>query len=413
LIQRGIVTGLCTGGTDVIDCGVTSTPATLVALKKLRHNAAIVVTGSHVPPPTTGILFFLDDTGEMDELGEESVESILRSEQWRKAPAADVGSVETLDVLEIYEEQMRQFLGGIGDYRIVVDAGNGAAWATLPKVLMNAGCQVTTINGIPDGTFPSRSPHPQPSSLMELARVVKETKADLGVGTDSDGDRALFATAGGEVLWGDITSAILARSELKAQGGGRIIITINTSSLVQYVAVKLGGKVVATKVGPPAMAQALRKYSDAIFATEESGKHIWPGILLYGDAALATGKLLRTMREEQKSLEELHHALPRFHQLKSTVPCPEQLKAEALRNILETWKSKGEGEVLTVDGLKVTYPNLSWFLIRPSGTEAVFRCHSESPDRDEARRLILEAEEYVHQGIERAKVQFNAKSLGA
>lgn len=412
-IQRCVIAGVCSGGIDVVDCGVTSTPATLVALKSLRHKAAIVVTGSHIPPPTTGILFFLDDTGEMDEVGEERVESLLRSEQWRRAPAADVGSVQTLDVLEIYEEEMHRSLGRVSGYRIVVDPGNGAAFSTLPKVLMNAGCEVITINGNPDGTFPSRSPHPQPSSLMDLARTVKETKADLGVGTDSDGDRALFATTNGEVLWGDITSAILAGSELKARGGGRVITTINTSSLVQFVTRQLGGEIVATKVGPPAIAQALRKYDDAIFATEESGKHIWPGVLLYGDAALATGKLLGTMREEQKSLEELHGDLPRFHQLKSTVPCPEHLKTEALRIVLETWKARGEEEMLTVDGLKVTYPNLSWFLIRPSGTEAVFRCHSESPDKDEAQRLILVAEDQARQGIERAKLRFSPRRVAA
>jgi len=98
LIQKAVISGLPDGGINVLNCGVATTPATLVALKKLRHKAAVMVTGSHVPAPTTGLLFFLDDTGEMGRQGEERVEAYFRSTKSSRVPENERGAIETFDV---------------------------------------------------------------------------------------------------------------------------------------------------------------------------------------------------------------------------------------------------------------------------------------------------------------------------
>lgn len=407
LLQKAVMSGLWAGGIAVLDCGIVPTPATLFALKKLQYKAAVMVTGSHVPTPTTGMLFFLDDTGEMDSRGEGRVEGVFRSEQWRRMPRNEAGSIGRLEILDIYQNEIRRELGSLGKYRVVVDPGNGATCATLGRILEDLGCEVLTINGLPDGTFPSRSPYPHPSTLGQLASTVKDAKADLGVGTDSDGDRALFVTEDGHVLWGDITGALFVKNELEIHGGGRIISTVNTSGLVQLLCQRYGGNLTVTRVGPPAIAEALRNHRDVIFATEESGKHIWPHAILYGDAALAAGKLLQIMKSEDKSLQELQSELPRFHQFKSTIPCPERLKSQAFRGVLDMWKPPKDVQISTIDGLKATYPDLSWFLVRPSGTEPIFRCQSEGQNLHEARRLFEMATELVRNAI--AKAENNRK----
>jgi phosphomannomutase/phosphoglucomutase len=403
IIQKAVMSGLSAGGLHVLDCGVVPTPAALFAVKALRYEGSVMVTGSHVPAPTTGILFFLDDTGEMDSSGEERVEDIFRSEQWRKVPTNERGSVGKLDIPELYWSEIRHQFRSLSGYRVVVDPGNGATCGTIGLILNDLGCEVITINGRPDGTFPSRSPYPHPSTLGQLSSAVKAAKADLGVGTDSDGDRALFATENGQVLWGDITGALFVRKELEARGGGRIVSTVNTSSLVHLLCQQYGGTLTVTKVGPPAIAEVLRNQKDVIFATEESGKHIWPEVILYGDAALATGKLLEIMKHEQKSLEKLQSELPKFHQFKSTIPCPERLKPQVFKLIMESWKPSKDAQMLTIDGLKVIYPDRSWFLVRYSGTEPIFRCQSESPNLNEARKLHETATELVRSAIARAE----------
>jgi phosphomannomutase/phosphoglucomutase len=410
-IQKAVMSGLSAGGLDVLDCGVVPTPAALFAVKKLRYEASVMVTGSHVPAPTTGMLFFLNDTGEMDSSGEERVEDIFGSEQWRTVPTSEQGSVGRLEISELYHDEIRQQLKSLRGYRVVVDPGNGATCGTIGPILKDLGCEVITINGRPDGTFPSRSPYPHPSTLGQLSSTVSAARADIGVGTDSDGDRALFATEYGQILWGDITGALFLRNELRAHGGGQIVSTVNTSGLVNLLCQQYGGTLTVTRVGPPAIAEALRKKKDVIFATEESGKHIWPEVILYGDAALATGKLLEIMDREHKSLERLQSELPKFHQFKSTIPCSERLKTQAFRFILESWKPSKDAEMSTIDGLKVTYPNLSWFLARYSGTEPIFRCQSESPSLDEAGKLHEMATELVRSAI--AKAESNKMHAGS
>jgi phosphomannomutase/phosphoglucomutase len=404
LIQITLMSGLLAGGVEVIDCGVVPTPALLFALKKEGFTAAVSVTGSHNPPEMTGMLFFLSDSGELDQIAENEFERIFQLERWRGLSRRKAGSLRSLDITETYLNELQKQLGNVGGYRVVVDPGNGAAFQTLRVALQRQGCEVLTINGTPDGRFPARSPYPQPSTLSQLSKAVQEGKADLGVGTDSDGDRALFVTESGEVLWGDVTGALFARDELRRGGGGRIITTVNTSSLIQLLCQEYGGKVTVTRVGPPAMVEALRSHDDAIFAVEESGKYIWPKILLYGDAALAAGKLLQIMKRENKTLEELQCDLPRLHRLKGTVPCADELKSKALEAAQEMWKEEEtDAKVLTIDGLRVSYPDFSWFLLRASGTEPVLRCYGEGRSIEDARRLLGVATGLAQRSIEKAR----------
>jgi phosphomannomutase/phosphoglucomutase len=288
-------------------------------------------------------------------------------------------------------------------YKVVVDPGNGATCATLGNALAAFGCRVSAINGEPDGRFPARRPNPELATLEKLAQTVKGNNADFGVGTDSDGDRAIFVSERGVVLWGDLTSAVFAKREIEQHSGGTIITTINTSSIVRIVCQQGGTQLVVTKVGPPAMAEALRSSGDVIFATEESGKHIWPNIILYGDAALASGNLLQIMNEQGKSLAELVDVLPKLYQQKSVIECPDNLKLNVTKLILESWNRDAETHISTLDGLKVEYPDLTWFLVRASGTEPLLRCSAEGKSNDEARVLLERAEALARNAIDKAK----------
>ncbi|HUK51001.1 MAG TPA: hypothetical protein VLV18_08180 [Terriglobales bacterium] len=401
LIENALISGLLAGGVDVWDCGIVPTPALLFAVKRLKHSGGIIVTGSHTPTSTTGLLFFLADTSELDEQDELRFEEQFRVEKPKRMPWNEIGSLRPVDISETYFEELRKQLGELGGFRVVVDPGNGSACGTLRRVLENTGCEVLSINDNPDGTFPARSPYPQPSTLSQLASKVSEVKADLGVGTDSDGDRALFAKQG-SVLWGDITCAIFVKNELRTHKGGRIITTINTSNVIRLLCQLYGGRLTVTRVGPPAMAEALRREKGALIATEESGKYIWPEILMYGDAALATGKLLQIMKSEQKSLAELEGELPRFYQFKSIIPCPDEMKHRALAYAVGRWKN-AQNEVSTIDGVKVNYSNHSSFLLRASGTEPNLRCYAESPNEEEAARLFEIVNNLAHESLERAK----------
>jgi len=401
-IQALLMKGLLDGGVDVTDCGITPTPALLFAQKEAKASGGVMVSGSHTPANIAGLLFFLSDTGEMDPSGQRSFENLYGSKPWNQSPPTR-GSLQSSNIIEQYLREVAERMGRIDGYRVVVDPGNGATCLTLPKALEAFGCQVTTINGEPDGRFPSRPPNPQPSTLNQLSRAVRDANADFGIGTDSDGDRAIFVTSDGIVRWGDATSALFAKQELERRHGGTIVTTVNTSSMLKTLCQEYGGELLVTRVGPPAIAEALRKNKEVIFATEESGKHIWPDIILYGDAALAAGKLLHILKESEMNLEQLLAALPEFYQLKLELECGDALKPEIMKRINELWKGDESTQSSSLDGLKVEYPDLSWFLIRTSGTEPLLRCSAEGRTMNEAKILLTRAKDLTVKAIEEAK----------
>jgi len=401
-IQNAFMNGLLTEGVDVVDCGLAPTPAMLFAVKERKASAGVIVSGSHTPPEIAGLLFFLSDTGEMDSSGEKAFENIYHSEPWLQAPPQPKGTLESTDIIEPYLKEIARRVGSIGGYRVVADPGNGATCGTLPKALEAFGCSVTTINGTPDGRFPSRSPNPHPSTLTQLARTVKETKADFGVGTDSDGDRAIFITENGLVLWGDLSGALFAENELEQRHGGTVVTTVNTSNIIKIICQQHKGRLIVTRVGPPAIAEAMRSTEYTVFATEESGKHIWPRFLLYGDAAFASGKLLQIMRDRNMGVESLHESLPRLYQQKSTLNCRDDLKAQTMKFVLDLWEADGRAVASTLEGLKVEYPDLTWFLIRTSGTEPLLRISAEGKSINEASALLARATELARKAMSKA-----------
>jgi phosphomannomutase/phosphoglucomutase len=403
-LQARLTQGLMKGGLDVVDCGVVPTPALLFVMKNAKATAAVIVSGSHTPAKTAGLLFFLADTGEMDPRDESAFEHHYHSEPWFQSSAEKKGSLESLEIIESYLGIVANEIRHVSGYKVVVDPGNGATCATLPRALESLGCSVITINEKPDGRFPSRPPNPQPSNLSQLAQTVRETKADFGVATDSDGDRAIFATTEGHVLWGDLTSALFARNELEKDRRGTVVTTANTSSIVKLMCQQLGGQLIVTKVGPPAIAEALRTHEHVIFATEESGKHIWPKVILYGDAVLAGGKLLQIMSEHRMSLQQLVDTLPRLYQVKSELECPDELKASAMNFVNDLWKGDNNSEGSRLDGLKVEYRDLTWFLVRTSGTEPLLRCSAEGKSMEEARALLAKATNLAVAAISKARM---------
>jgi len=386
-VQKAVESGLMAGGVDVVDCGVAPTPSVLYFLLREGLDGAVVVTGSHTIAPIVGLLFFQRDGGEISPKDQLHVEKIYFKGKLVPVPWNRLGRYEMGSPLPHYEEAVIGLvnLKKVSGYRIVVDPGNGASSACLAKVLSSAGCHVWAINDVPDGRFPNRPPYPRREVLASLIKEVRERKADLGVATDGDGDRAVFVTEKGKVVWGDVTGALFAREELRERPGGTVVTSINSSDLIHDVC-RGKGKIVVTRVGPPAIIDALRNDVNAVFGFEETGKFIWPGSLLYGDCALSTLKMLSLMNGLGMSLHEAKEDLPRYHMIKRAYRCSESLKGPLLQKVYESLKKEGVS-LSTTDGVKARYPDGSWLLLRPSGTEPFFRCYAEARSAHRALEL--------------------------
>jgi len=398
VIKSAIVAGLLAGGIDIVDFRVTSTPAILHATKKGQLDGAVAVTGSHTPPEIHGVLFFKGNTAELFEEEEKKIEELVFGESFRIVDMCRVGHVSTADAEKAYIDNILDIFGegSFKGYKIVLDAGHSPAVRVLTRIFKLLGCGVIVINENIDGKFPKRPPNPLPQYLSELRRIVVKEGADLGIAIDGDGDRAVFVDERGNIIAPDYIGALLAKYELLKRKG-TIVCPVNTSSVIDYVVRKYGGRYVFTKVGPPAMAEALVRIPDAIFAFEETGKYIWPQNIYYGDPAYATGKLLQLI-SEYAPLSQLVSEFPVLFQEKIAIPCPDHLKSHVLNVLLNRLKRAENMKLILVDGIKAVFENGDWILLRPSGTEPVFRCFIEtsSPNRlkclkEYALKLIKEA----------------------
>ncbi len=392
IVEMSLISGLLAGGVNVLEVGVAPTPAILWSISELDADGAIVCTGSHTPSEIVGILFFKKDTAELDRSEEATFEEIFFGEKYRRVPWNEVGLFEYVDVEDIYIEKISEITDRSLDGKVVVvDPGNGAASGILKEILERVGLDVVAINDVPDPRFPRRDPFPRPSNLEKMGKLVRSIDAEFGIATDGDGDRAIFAAENGEVYWGDISGALFAIDAIRYRKVSRIVVTINTSSIVEIVARDLGGAVYYCDVGPPAIASKMKEVG-AKLGLEESGKYIWSDAIYYGDAALAAIRMLEFLEREGRSMSEIVRELPVRYLTKDAVDCVDDIKEKVTEVVFEKLKQSEMGTFRNVvwihNGFKVFYEDDSWLLFRPSGTEPKYRIHAEADTYEKSEKML-------------------------
>ena len=386
MLKHAITAGLLSSGCDVVDLGILPTPAIQYAVRNY-YDGGIIVTASHNPPKFNG-LKFVDEfgIGTPDDM-EIAVEEMYFDSEPKRVSWDKIGKVyhnETIIDEYIKETLKRVDVEAIRSRRlkVVVDCGSGAGSYTAPYLLKALGCEVTTLNCQADGFFPGRDPEPIEPNLQDLIATVKDLGADIGLAHDGDADRTICIDEKGNFVLGDKTFALVEKQMLKENNGGIIVTTVATSQAIYDVAEEFGGEVIATAVGDLLVARKL-KDTDGLFGGEENGGLIFPDFVYGSDAAMTVAKLLEILAKEGRPFSELVAELPVYYQEKLKIECPDDEKEEVMSKIAEEIKTTTDFELDTTDGVKILKDD-GWVIIRPSGTEPIFRCFAESDSMDKA-----------------------------
>ncbi len=399
MLSRAVAAGLMAAGAEVIDLGMVPTPC---AQYYVYHHGGlkggVVITASHNPREFNGIKA-LDAKGmEMSKEEEDAIEGIYFEETYKTADWSSVGALRNdTSAVDLY---LRGVLSQVDveairkrKLTVVADPANGAGCATTPYLLRTLGCRVLTLNGQPDGAFPGRLPEPTVDHLGDLMRIVVEAHADLGVAHDGDADRAIFVDEKGAYLYGDRSLALLARSELAAHGG-LVVTPVSTSSVLEDVVREAGGKLLRTKVGSPIVARAMLEQG-AVFGGEENGGIIFPAHQFCRDGGMTIAKMLEVLAKEAKPLSALVAALPQYNLHKAAVEVPVERRQAVLAALVALAKGR---QVDTTDGVKI-HESDGWVLVRPSGTEPLFRVYAEARTAARAEALAKEGTELVRRAL--------------
>ncbi len=401
MLARAVASGLMSAGCDVIDLGIVPTPCAQYFVAKAAHlKGAVVVTASHNPREFNGIKA-IDSLGmEMGREDEEAIESVFFEARYHVAPWSEVGAVRIDDSAgHRYLEDIRSRVDVEAirkrAFTVVVDPGNGAGCLVTPYLLQSLGCRVLSLNGQPDGAFPGRMPEPILEHLGDLMRIVPEAHADLGVAHDGDADRAIFVDESGAFLHGDKSLALLARAVIRERGG-TVVTPVSTSSLIDDVVRQAGGKVVRTRVGSPIVARTMFD-TGAAFGGEENGGVIFPDHQFCRDGAMAVAKMLELLARATESLSGLAAGLPQYHIAKANVPVPAAQREAVLKHLIGLVKGR---DIDTTDGVKIRESDGA-VLVRPSGTEPVFRVYAEGKTAERAAALAAEGVGLVKKALGR------------
>jgi len=404
MMARAVIAGLNATGCDVLFAGMAPTPALQYAVKQHKTDGAVIITASHNPPEYNGIKVVWNDGIELSRQQEIEVENIFFDEKARYAEWNHMGTTRDLHgTIDEYVEAIKKHVNAARiakkRYHVAVDAANSVGNLAIPTLLRDLGCKVTTINGNINGTFSGRTPEPRPENLRDLAATVKALIADLGVAYDGDADRSIFIDENGEIHWGDKTFGLVEKYFLKDNLGEKIVTPVSSSTLVKDIADAYGGEIVWTKVGSVTVSQTMKKLKAKLGGEENGG-------IFYGphqpvrDGAMATALILDIMAKTGKKLSKLLRELPKYFIEKGKVECPENIKEKVLEKLVEQMKGLN---ISTIDGVKVWFRDKSAILIRPSGTEPIYRLYAEARTEEKALQLINEYGLKLKRIVERLK----------
>jgi len=391
MLARAVIAGLNASGCDVLFAGMAPTPTLQYAVKNRKLDGAVIITASHNPPEYNGIKVVWNDGIELSREQEINVENIFFNDKiaytkWDKLGKTD----EIVGIVDEYIEAIKKHVDVAKitkkHYHIVVDAANSVGNLTGPHLLRELGCRVTTINGNIDGTFSGRLPEPTPKNLEDLALTVKAVGADLGVAYDGDADRSVFADEHGEIHWGDKTFALVEKQFLRENPNEKIVTPVSSSTLIKDIADKYDGEIVWTKVGSVTVSQTMKKIK-AKLGGEENGGIFYGPHQSVRDGAMATALILDVMAKTGEKLSRLLGELPKYFIEKGKIECKEEIKQKVLEKLVELTRNLN---ITTIDGVKIWFGDKSAILIRPSGTEPIYRLYAEAKNREKAAQLVNE-----------------------
>jgi len=392
MLKSAAIAGALSTGLNVIDVGTLPTPSIQFYVRDYA-DAGIVITASHNPREYNGIKLIAGDGTEFPRDGEKEIEKIYYSGKYSIVSWEKTGSFRTDSGANDY--YIRNIINSVDAetirscrLKVVIDTGCGAGSLTLPFLLRELGCNVLTLGAQPDGIFPWRNPEPTPDALTELSKLVKMTGADFGAAHDGDADRIVFIDENGEFLNEEVLLAMMAKYMLECEKGP-LVTPVSSSQRMADVAKDAGVELYWTAVGSINVARKMMEVG-AVFGGEGNGGLIFPKHQYCRDGAMTCAKILEILAKGNR-LSELAKSVPHYFNAKTKIP------SVNIHTTMEIVKNEASGlgyKMDTIDGIKIWYED-GWVLIRPSGTEPIFRIFAEAKKQERAEELMQEGLQMV------------------
>ena len=375
-LSEALISGLIESGCHVVNIGMVPSPVVYFATHTKAATSGVMITGSHNPAEYNGLKIMI--AGET--LSAEKIQS-LYTRILENDFKTGSGTSTSINIDQDYINTIKSDINLEKELNIVIDCGNGVAGNIAPQLFEALGVKLSKLFCLVDGRFPNHHPDPsKPKNLEDLIQEVIETKADLGLAFDGDGDRLGLIDNKGKIIWADQQMMLYAKDVLSRNKGAKIIFDVKCTSLLPKVISDNGGEPIMSRTGHSFIKKKLKE-TNAALAGEMSGhiffKERWYG---FDDALYTAARLLEIVSKSNKSCSEL------FDEFPVNLSTPEininfdkhGQQFEAMDSLSSHIDFPG-ANINTIDGVRVDYEDC-WGLVRPSNTTPCLVLRFEAKD---------------------------------
>ena len=286
---------------------------------------------------------------------------------------------------------LKRYLPDISKLNIAIDCSNGMAGLLIKDLL---GEQPIYLYDELDGTFPNHEANPLvQKNVVDLQKLVKKEKCDLGIIFDGDADRVMFVDEKGSFIPPDFMIAVLSHYFLTngKLNKPKVIHDIRTSKSVSEYIKKMGGEPVMWKVGRAFASRKLREI-DGLFGGELAGHYYFRNFYFSDSGMLASLfilNVLNKLKAEGKNISDLIAEIKKYYNSGEINFTIEQ-KTEAINVLRKTLTKKEEPiAIYDFDGYRIEFKDW-WFNIRPSNTEPYLRLLVEAKSESLLKKKLHE-----------------------
>ena len=282
--------------------------------------------------------------------------------------------------------------------------GNGTAGIFAPEILRGIGCEVVELDCNLDFTFPKYNPNPEDLKMLHaISKAVKENNADIGFGFDGDGDRVGVIDNKGNEIFSDKIGLLIARNLSSKHKGSKFVVDVKSTGLYAKDKILLENncETIYWKTGHSHIKRKVHT-EKALAGFEKSGHFFFNQPLGYGydDGINSAIQICHLLNNKNKKMNEIFNELPNTYQSPTMAPfCKDDEKYQVVENLIKKIeKIKSDNikiddqviiEVLTVNGIRFSFEDGSWGLIRASSNKPSLVIVTESPTSNQRKKNIF------------------------
>ncbi|MDX1914615.1 MAG: phosphomannomutase/phosphoglucomutase [Methylophilus sp.] len=406
-LAAALSAGIRKAGIDVVNLGMVATPMVYFAAYHLKTQCGVMVTGSHNPPEYNGLKMVL--AGET--LSNEAIQG-LKSRIENSQLTYGEGTERKYAIADDYINTIRADINLTRPMKIAVDCGNGVAGAFAKQLYNAIGCHVEELFCEVDGHFPNHHPDPSvPENLADLINTLKTNRAEIGLAFDGDGDRLGVVTKDGNIIYPDRQLMLFAEDVLNNSPKANIIFDVkSTRNLTPWIN-SHGGNPILWKTGH-SLVKAKIKETNAALAGEMSGhvffndtkhgKKRWYG---FDDGLYSGARLLEILSRFPNPSEILNNLPDSISTPEQHIHMNEGEPHTLIAQLQKTANFEGATEVITIDGLRVEYPD-GFGLMRPSNTTPVIVLRFEADNEAALKRIQHQFKEIIWEAAPHVALPF-------